>query len=238
MRSALVHAGALSSRGERHVAIESACCSRRGSSRFSRPRSSRAVSLCGPAHCCLSNAVASRPRDRRRRFLLFRRRRRGTRFSRGLDAARELSLARPAQGAPRRPPGLDVDRRAMTEAERDALVEGVHLGAVSRFGAVKLSALRLDERAPLPPWLERARVDRRRRHAHAARGAEAPRRHRAAARASGGVPVRAIGGDDDRRIATRHDRDPAASSARSRRERARSSPTSNPRTPRGSSRSR
>ena len=53
--------------------------------------------------------------------------------------------------------GLDVDRRAMTEAERDALVEGVHLGAVSRFGAVKLSALRLDERAPLPPWLERAR---------------------------------------------------------------------------------
>ena len=52
MRSALVHAGALSSRGERHVAIESACCSRRGSSRFSRPRSSRAVSLRGPAHCC------------------------------------------------------------------------------------------------------------------------------------------------------------------------------------------
>ena len=71
--------------------------------------------------------------------------------------------------------GLDVDRRAMTEAERDALVEGVHLGAVSRFGAVKLSALRLDERALEPRRERRARVDRRRRHAHAARGASAPR---------------------------------------------------------------
>lgn len=53
--------------------------------------------------------------------------------------------------------GLDVNRRAPTEAETRALVDAVDQGSVARFGVVKLSKLRLDDPVPTPAWLTRAR---------------------------------------------------------------------------------
>ena len=53
--------------------------------------------------------------------------------------------------------GLDVNRRAPTDAETRAFVDAVDQGSVARFGVVKLSKLRLDDPVPTPAWLARAR---------------------------------------------------------------------------------
>ena len=46
--------------------------------------------------------------------------------------------------------GLDVNRRAPTDAETRAFVDAVDQGSVARFGVVKLSKLRLDDPVPTP----------------------------------------------------------------------------------------
>ena len=69
--------------------------------------------------------------------------------------------------------GLDVNRRAPTDAETRAFVDAVDQGSVARFGVVKLSKLRLDDPVPTPAWLARARAGGR--FVAASRSSSSPR---------------------------------------------------------------